>query len=258
MGARMERPRGVRPKIELIVKTRCGLDGASKKQEAGSMMKILPSFLRLLALIAASSAHVLAADGYIPEESLNIGATKHQGGVEFDGVVHRLNGSGSEIFHAEDSFFFTFRGMTGDATITAHFKEGLQFVDPWAKAGLMIRATREADSPNVFLGVTSLNGLVLQNRDRAGAETNLRQFPGEFSTAAGGKGVWLRLTRQGDMVTAFRSENGETWEEIATLSDAQFGDEALFGLAMSSHDENQQYGFANFESVSITEGTPES
>lgn len=222
------------------------------------MKRLSPPGLAVVLMFLSAAALGAADSGFVPDESLNIGAVRHQGSVNFDGTVHRINGSGAEVFGTEDSFFFTFKGMTGDASITAHLTEGLQFVDPWAKAGVMIRASREADAPNVFFAVTSLNGLVLQNRDTAGSATNMRQFPGQFSTAAGGKGLWLRLVRQGDTITAFRSEDGQAWEEAGSFSSVQLEDEALFGIGMSTHDENQQFGFSSFENVSIVEGVPAS
>jgi len=217
-------------------------------------MKTIPLIAVAFALLLCGILH--AADPFLPEESLNIGEVKHQGSVAFDGTIHRLNGSGAEIYGPEDSFFFTFRDMPKDATITARFVEGLQFVDPWAKAGLMIRAGREPGAPNVFFGLTSQNGLVLQNRDVDGADTAMRQPTGGEAMAELNKGVWLRLSRQGDHLVASKSADGQTWEEFGALANVQLGDAALFGLAMSAHDENQQFGFATFDNVAIVEGTP--
>jgi len=185
----------------------------------------------------------------------DIGTVNHKGYADLkDGTFH-LNGSGSDLWGGADSAYFLGQSLKGDGTFVAHFAKGLQFVDGWAKAGIMLRESTDAGAPNALLLISSMHGAAFQRRLVPGGETQTTGIDGNFSTAAGGKGEWLKLERIGSRITAFLSPDGKVWTP-AGEDRVPMKTTVLAGLVMTPHDPNQQYGFASFDSVELTPGTP--
>jgi hypothetical protein len=131
-----------------------------------------------------------------------------------------------------DVFTFVHQTMTGDGTVTARLasltgrlpdhshdtgggtepaqanggttKEGLV---PWAKAGLIIKASSQQGSAYAAVMLTGGHGVRLQydyTHDIAGSATTAQ------------RPVWLRLTRAGDTITAYESADGSIWTAVGT------------------------------------------
>ena len=185
----------------------------------------------------------------------DIGTVSHKGYADLKDGTFQLNGSGSDLWGGADSAYFLSQPLKGDGTLVAHFAKGLQYVDGWAKAGIMLRESTDAGSPNAFLLISSMHGAAFQRRLVPGGETQATGIDGNFSTAAGGKGEWLKLERTGSRIAAFLSPDGKVWtkagEDRVPMKAA-----VLAGLAMTAHDPNQQYGFSTFDAVKLTPGTP--
>ncbi|WP_030621773.1 ABC transporter permease subunit [Streptomyces fulvoviolaceus] len=109
-----------------------------------------------------------------------------------------------------DSFHFTHRELTGDGTVTVRVT-ALESADgralePWAKAGLIVKESLEPGAPYAAVLATPGHGVRTQwnfTHDTAGGASDLATAP-----------TWLRLTRAGDRVTAYESADGRTWSEI--------------------------------------------
>lgn len=83
--------------------------------------------------------------------------------------------------------------------------------EPWAKAGLIVKANNAAGSAYAAVMVTHANGVRMQwnyVNDVAGT-------PGPVSAKSP---RWLRLTRSGDTVTGYDSTDGHNWSEIDRVS----------------------------------------
>src|SRR5262249_34213843 len=91
---------------------------------------------------------------------------------------------------------------------------------PWAKAGLIIKASTTAGSRYAAVMFTGAHGVRMQynyTHDVAGPpslQTSLRQPP------------WLRLSRQGDTITGYASTDGMQWTTV--------GSARLTGLASTA------------------------
>jgi hypothetical protein len=108
----------------------------------------------------------------------------------------------------------------------------LRHTDPWAKAGVMIRASTAAGSAHAFALVSAEAGYAFQRR---GTES------GESVHTTGGAGIapgWVRLTRTGSTIEAFRSADGLTWTSIGRDT-VSLGQTVLVGIAVTSHNESQ-------------------
>jgi regulation of enolase protein 1 (concanavalin A-like superfamily) len=213
-------------------------------------------FLWLLAgalFVTAGSMRPVAAD--LPEgwTAMDIGNTDPAGSTEVDASgVWTLMGSGSDIEGSADHFHFAFRRVKGDATITARFLSMVRGDYPWTKMGPMIRASEAEDAQNVLMKMTSGVGVRIQGRDDPYPNTHSNFLPALPLSQP--QPVWLRLQRVGKEVSGYYSLDGTTWHwggGTLTLSDLE--EEALFGLAVTSH-QNGTLATGKFDTVSLQPG----
>jgi ABC-type transport system involved in multi-copper enzyme maturation permease subunit len=122
-------------------------------------------------------------------------------------------GPGGEM--VTDSFYFVRQSLPGDGTVTARVTSlagsatpgiagGTSALQPWAKAGIIIKASLRQGSAYAAMMVTGSHGVRMQydyTRDTAG-------LPGAVSAAAP---RWLRLVRSGDTLTGYDSADGTRW-----------------------------------------------
>jgi ABC-type transport system involved in multi-copper enzyme maturation permease subunit len=125
-----------------------------------------------------------------------------------------------------DNFFFVHQPLAGDGSITVRMtsltgllptppagrdapvgtRPGLA---PWAKAGLIIKASTRLGSAYAAVMVTGSHGVRMQDNythDIAGQ-------PGAVSAASPRR---LRLTRTGDTITGYESADGTDWTTVGT------------------------------------------
>jgi ABC-type transport system involved in multi-copper enzyme maturation permease subunit len=115
-----------------------------------------------------------------------------------------------------DSFTFAHRPLAGDGTITARVTaltmpggNGPARLQPWSKAGIIIKASTRPGSAYAAMLVTPGHGVRMQY-DFTGDVAGL---PGAVSPAAP---RWLRLTRSGGTVTGYDSTDGTHWTTVGT------------------------------------------
>ncbi|UCF14659.1 MAG: LamG domain-containing protein, partial [Phycisphaerales bacterium] len=74
-----------------------------------------------------------------------------------------MTGSGADIWGTSDEFHFAYKTLTGPGTIVARVNS-IQNTHNWAKAGVMIRETLDADSKYSFALVSAASGVAAQGR----------------------------------------------------------------------------------------------
>ncbi len=79
-----------------------------------------------------------------------------------------VNASGADVFDFPDEFRFVYQQFSGDATVTARVGS-LTNTNAWAKAGVMIRETLNANSSHAAMLLTPSNGFNFQYRNGTGA-----------------------------------------------------------------------------------------
>ena len=177
-----------------------------------------------------------------------------------------------------DSFYFVHQSLDGNGSITARVASltgsvlpgqvppGVtppQGPQPWAKAGIIIKASTTPGSAYAAVMATPGHGVRMQwnyTSDTAG-------LPGAVSAASP---RWLRLTRSGDTITGYESADGTHWTTVGTATLAGLPSTVQAGLFVAS----PQYvagsqGFANnsfapfstqaaavFDRVSLAGGQP--
>jgi hypothetical protein len=177
-----------------------------------------------------------------------------------------------------DNFYFAHQTLDGNGSITARVTSLTGSVQPgqvppgvtpprgpqpWAKAGVIIKASTTPGSAYAAVMATPGHGVRMQwnyTNDAAG-------LPGAVSAASS---RWLRLTRSGDTITGYDSADGSHWTKIATATLAGLPSTVQAGLLVASPPyvaasqgfaSNSFYPFdtqaaAVFDRVSLSGGRP--
>jgi hypothetical protein len=161
----------------------------------------------------------------------DIGGPDVTGSTQFSSGTFMVTGAGADIWGMSDAFQFAYSTLTGDGQITARVVS-LNAVNPWAKAGVMIRATLDPQSAYGFALISHEEGAAFQRRLEAGADAT--HTDGGSASAP----IWVRIRRIGQTVTAATSIDGATWNVIGSDTIA-LGASAFVGLAVTGHDATQ-------------------
>jgi hypothetical protein len=159
--------------------------------------------------------------------SLDVGSPAVAGGAEYVDGAFAVSGAGEDIWGVSDQFRYAYRLVSGDVDLIARV-ESLHVLDAWTKAGVMIRASLDADASHAFMLLSGQHGVAFQRR-------LARAWPTLHT--AGGSGTapaWLKLERRGAAISAFASRDGSVWDLIGSdLFDLPSS--FYVGLAVTSH-----------------------
>ena len=159
--------------------------------------------------------------------SSDVGSPSVAGAFSNSGGTLMLSGAGSDVWGNADQFRYAYQTVTGDVEIIARLS-AFQSSDAWAKAGVMIRQSTAAGAAHGFALMSGGNGVAYQRRPSANGSSystvGVRRFaPG-----------WVRLVREGNLVSAYESDNGSTWTLVDSDTISLSGS-ILVGLAVTSH-----------------------
>ena len=98
----------------------------------------------------------------------------------------------------------------------------------WANSGVMIRTSLAPNSAFAYSASTAQHGLWFRQRPSNGVAAT------STASTQAAPPVWVRLVRQGSVVTSYGSVNGTTWTQIA-IGDPQFG---IVGLCRAGRDQS--------------------
>jgi regulation of enolase protein 1 (concanavalin A-like superfamily) len=186
--------------------------------------------------------------GTLPDgwSSGDIGSVSPAGAAGLSGGILTVSGSGADIWNTADAFHFASRTLTGDGRITARVAS-VDAVDPWTKAGVMMRETLQPGSRHAMVIVSPSKGLAFQRRVATnGVSTHT-------SAGSGTAPAWVRLEREGHTFRAFVSPDGERW----TFTGAEtivMPETIHVGLPVTSH-RNGTSATARFEHVTVERGS---
>jgi ABC-type transport system involved in multi-copper enzyme maturation permease subunit len=149
-----------------------------------------------------------------------------------------------------DSFYFVRQPLAGDGSITVRVTsltgllppdnadngagpfDSVHGVEPWAKAGLIVKENLSQGSAYAAIMLAADHGVRLQwnyTGDTAG-------LPGPVGPA---NPRWLRLTRSGDVITGYDSADGTHWTRVGAVTLAGLPSTAQVGLFTASPDHDQ-------------------
>jgi hypothetical protein len=160
-----------------------------------------------------------------------------------------ISANGYDIWNTADGFHFAYREVTGNFDIKTRINK-LVGADQWSKAGLMARASTNANSRMMFMcavptttpiaGQAANNFFAAQYRDvDGGAPGNVQNtVPPSYPNAA------VRLQRSNSVFYGFWSTNGTDgpWTLLFSRDTAPLGvfpDTLQVGLATTSHDQTR-------------------
>ena len=179
----------------------------------------------------------------------DIGGPLPLGQQTLTGSTWSISGGGGDIWGTSDAFHFVNQTLAADGTVAAQVTSQTP-TDPWAKAGVMLRATSDPGSPYYAAFVTPGNGVAVQWRTAQGGSSSQVATAGTVPT-------YLQIGRytSGSTVyyTAYTSPNGTTWTAVpgSTQTVAGLTGTLLAGLAVTSHDQGTS-STVGFDTVSVT------
>jgi ABC-type transport system involved in multi-copper enzyme maturation permease subunit len=147
-------------------------------------------------------------------------------GQTISGGCTAPTGPGGEL--VVDQFYFVHQSLAANGSITARVTSLTSSnLQPWAKVGIMIKASTKAGSAYAAMLVTGTHGVRMQwnyTQDTAG-------LPGSVSVTSP---RWLRLIRDGDTVTGYDSSDGVHWNKVASATLTGLASTAQAGLFATS------------------------
>jgi ABC-type transport system involved in multi-copper enzyme maturation permease subunit len=142
------------------------------------------------------------------------------GGTSAAACPAQPTGPGGEP--VQDVFFFAHQPVTGNGTITVQLTSltgqvsvgpnqttpGLQ---PWSKAGIIIKENTSPGSAYAAMMVTGSNGVRMQ-------WDYVDDTPGLAGRVSASSPRWLRLVRDGGTITGYDSADGTHWTRVGTVT----------------------------------------
>ncbi len=160
----------------------------------------------------------------------NVGQTPPGGKVQYDPArgEYRVTGGGANMWNAVDAFYFVWKKVSGDMTLTADVQwVGTSSVEH-RKAALMIRQNLEPGSAYSD-AVSHGNGLTsLQFRGAPNEQTY------QVITQVEGT-VRLRIERKGSRFTMYAGKPNEELKPVGPVEYVGLRDPVYVGLAVCSH-----------------------
>jgi hypothetical protein len=157
-----------------------------------------------------------------------------------------LSGGGFDIWALSDQFHFVWQPVSAAASVSARVT-AVSDTSSNTKAGVMIRAGTDPAAAWYAVFVTPSNGIEVQYRSEDG------DICAQSANPAGTVPQYLRVTRNGDLFTAYSSADGVNWTPISgsAVPLPELAGALIGGIALGSHDA-QALATASFDSVSIS------
>jgi hypothetical protein len=165
-----------------------------------------------------------------------------------DDETFTVQGGGNDIWNNSDQFHYVYQPLSGDGQIIARINS-IDHTHDWAKAGVMIRESLDADSKNAMVDVTAINGVSFQRRRATGG--------GGYHNTVGGLSApyWVKLIRQSDTFRGYMSTDGSSWTLLGT-DIIPMVENVHVGLAVTSHNDAGPLCSAEFQNVSVSHAAP--
>jgi hypothetical protein len=178
-----------------------------------------------------------------PWSGSDIGYVYYPGNVCYNSGTYTITASGDDIWNTADAFHSMFQPDTGNNLDIMTRIVSISNTDPWAKCGVMIRASLDPGSPHVFMAMTQGNGAAFQNRI----------FLNDLSYNTSQTGIqapyWVRLIGKGNFYSGFTSTDGINWNLVDTIT-MSLGIHPYVGLAYTAHN-NASLGTAVVDHLSL-------
>ena len=211
----------------------------------------------VVTLIAATAATALAPIALASIANSNDPETCVHGTCQVESSDIATGAGGEAV---TDSFYFVHQPLAGNGSLTAaisslrgtgplpyaptgaakhhHGSIPEPSTQPWAKAGILIKAGTGPGSPYAAIMLTAGHGVRMQY-------DFTHDIAGPPAAASATSPRWLRLARSGDTVTGYSSADGRHWSTAGTVHLAGLPATAQAGLFVASPDylfDTQSFG----------------
>ena len=189
-----------------------------------------------------------------PWTSSDIGSVGAAGSACEESGRFEVDASGADIWNSSDEFHYVYQSLSGDGEIIARVVS-LDNTNQWAKAGVMMRNTLDANSAFVLMSMSpNPNGqgpsYTLQQRNTAGEAMG---GGNNIGPVAAGFPYYVRLVRQGNTFSGYASATNGNWSLLGSRTVAM-GSTIYVGLAVTSHNDGVTTQ-AVFDNVSLQGGS---
>ena len=174
----------------------------------------------------------------------DVGSVSPGGGQTLSGTQWSVTGGGPDIWTTADAFHYVWQPLASGGSVSAEVTS-IDAADPFAKAGVMIRAGTDPGAAYYAAYLTPGNGVVVQERTGQGSTAV------QNASLAGAAPEYLRVTQSGSTYTAATSSNGSTWTTIpGSSATVSMGSQPIGGLAFTSHN-LAALGTGGFNAVTV-------
>lgn len=160
--------------------------------------------------------------------SVDVGSPQLAGSASQSGTGFTVAAAGADVWDTRDEFHFMYQRLAGDFDLQTKV-DTLAAAHWWAKAGVMVRNSLEADAAHGFVLVSAGSGTAFQRRRTTGGASV--HSDGPFAGAP----YWVKVTRRGTSLSAYASSNGSSWTLVGSDTIA-LGETVYAGVAVTSHD----------------------
>ena len=205
----------------------------------------------------ATVTSVLGSSLVLTDQDIGLAAGYPAGWLTDNGSgAFIINGSGSDIWNGSDSFNFAHIPVGGDFDVRVQLTSATGMTDTAGRFGLMVRSSLNAGSRDFMIYRQSDGTMHTMARQQGTWNPPSDVAHGSFSYP-----LWLRVVRQGSILTSYSSPDGSTWtlrrtEDTSTWSDNQgvgsLAKAAYVGVGIQSHSLNLASG--TFSDFTVTGG----
>lgn len=172
------------------------------------------------------SATVFAQSPF--DGSGDVGDTSKSGAIVPDAGRFKVTGGGANVWGKSDAFFFTWKKITGDITLTADVTFEGAGKNTHRKAMLMLRQDLLPDSPYADIALHGDGLTALQYRESKGADTKEHRSPITKPTR-------IRIERRGNQIRVYAGQPNQPLTATGPQI-IEFTGSIYAGLAVCSHD----------------------
>ena len=150
------------------------------------------------------------------------------------GDTFEITGDGHDIWGSSDGFYYMFKELTGDGSITARIISNGTGTNTWAKGGVMIRNKLSPDSAHAMTVVTggAGGGAAFHWRSSASDVTSSAHDP----TPSISPPYLVRIERRSNEFSGYLSADGKNWRQQGATQTIDMNDTVYIGLCVTSHD----------------------
>ena len=190
-----------------------------------------------------SVSNVIAGPLPSPWTNSDIGTVQLPGDSTASNGTFQVSGSGADIWGTADAFQYAYQPLNGNGDIIARVVK-VDPTDPWSKAGVMIRETLSASSPQAMTVISSGAGAAFQRRASAGGITSHTAGPNVTAP------YWVRMTRTNSTFSSYVSADGNSWTLVGTQT-MSMGTNAFVGLCSTAHTTTNALNNALLDNITV-------